>query len=283
MKKVLMGCGVSVVALVVIAGGALGFFYYKVNKLKDPPAGAFPSQVGQFRLSRSPEPAGVSVTGLLQGSGVWYTGAEYTSPRDESVGYGVRVYGSPEKAYKAMLEERDRLVNQEHGSLIPQDVLASRTDPGIVIDTRSDRFTDRHVLWLRGSWLCEADSEEGSAAQDFQQSIARGGVNSSNANLTANTGGAGTVASDVAGAGLASSSAGGNPPQGRPPIYKAGLVTALKVGGFTAKELAAQIKERGVAFRMTSTDEAELRAAGADDEIIAAVRDNYRPTSNAGQ
>lgn len=64
--------------------------------------------------------------------------------------------------------------------------------------------------------------------------------------------------------------------QGKKPITKQGLIKALKLNALSTKELVEQIETRGVEFRVTSGDEAELREAGARPEIIAAARASYR-------
>lgn len=61
------------------------------------------------------------------------------------------------------------------------------------------------------------------------------------------------------------------------PITQEGLTAALHIGGLTSDELAGIIKQRGVAFQLTDQVESELRAAGATDTVIEAVRANYRP------
>lgn len=73
-----------------------------------------------------------------------------------------------------------------------------------------------------------------------------------------------------------------SPPPGklqepRPPIPKAGLLKALRLNGLSNEELVRQIRQRGVGFRLTPDVEGELRAAGATQEVIAAVRESYRP------
>jgi tetratricopeptide (TPR) repeat protein len=65
--------------------------------------------------------------------------------------------------------------------------------------------------------------------------------------------------------------------QAKKPISREGLVKAVRINGLSTAELIQQIQSRGVAFRMTPDAEAELRAAGARPEIIAAARNNYRP------
>lgn len=64
--------------------------------------------------------------------------------------------------------------------------------------------------------------------------------------------------------------------QGKKPITKQGLVKALKLNALSTKELVEQLEARGVDFRVSGNDEAELRGAGARPEIIEAARANYR-------
>jgi hypothetical protein len=66
------------------------------------------------------------------------------------------------------------------------------------------------------------------------------------------------------------------------PITRDGLIRAVRINGLSTAELVQQIQARGVAFQMTPDAEAELRAAGARPEIIAAARANYRPAVAAG-
>lgn len=64
--------------------------------------------------------------------------------------------------------------------------------------------------------------------------------------------------------------------QAKKPITREGLVKAVRINGLSTAELIQQIQSRGVSFRMTPDAEAELRAAGARPEVIAAARSNYR-------
>ncbi len=64
--------------------------------------------------------------------------------------------------------------------------------------------------------------------------------------------------------------------QAKKPITREGLVKAVRINGLSTTELVQQVQSRGVSFRMTPDAEAELRAAGARPEIIAAARNNYR-------
>ena len=73
--------------------------------------------------------------------------------------------------------------------------------------------------------------------------------------------------------------------QGKKPITKQGLMQAVKINGLSTQELVAQIKVRGVAFKMTAEDENDLLSVGARPEIIDAARSNYRagsPTTGSG-
>lgn len=65
--------------------------------------------------------------------------------------------------------------------------------------------------------------------------------------------------------------------QAKRPITKDGLVKAIKLNGFSTQELVEQIRQRGVAFKMTPSIESEMRAAGSRPEVIEAARQNYRP------
>jgi Flp pilus assembly protein TadD len=64
--------------------------------------------------------------------------------------------------------------------------------------------------------------------------------------------------------------------QAKKPITREGLVKAVRINGLSTAELVQQVSQRGVSFRMTPDAEAELRAAGARPEVIAAARANYR-------
>jgi hypothetical protein len=60
------------------------------------------------------------------------------------------------------------------------------------------------------------------------------------------------------------------------PITKKGLVDALKIGGLTQPEMVQFVKQRGVDFKPSPADEAELRTAGASPDLIATVKASYR-------
>jgi hypothetical protein len=72
--------------------------------------------------------------------------------------------------------------------------------------------------------------------------------------------------------------------QQRDAIAKEGLIKSLNNKVLSSQELIGQIEQRGVDFRLTDKDEQEIRHAGdylgkkGLDNLITAVRDNYRPT-----
>lgn len=72
--------------------------------------------------------------------------------------------------------------------------------------------------------------------------------------------------------------------QQRDPIAKEGLLRSLTNKALSSKELIEQVEQRGVSFKLTSTDEQEIRREGKYlgkkglDDLIAAVRKYYRPT-----
>lgn len=70
--------------------------------------------------------------------------------------------------------------------------------------------------------------------------------------------------------------------RGKRPIRKRGLIEALRINGLSTAELVREIERRGVDFLLTDQDEADLIAAGATPEIIAAVRANYRGEATTG-
>lgn len=65
----------------------------------------------------------------------------------------------------------------------------------------------------------------------------------------------------------------------KPPITLKGLLDALDTHGLSNDELAQIVKSRGVDFQLTPKAESELRAAGADAALLAAVRSSYRGDS----
>jgi len=67
--------------------------------------------------------------------------------------------------------------------------------------------------------------------------------------------------------------------QGPKPVGKQGILDALKIGGLTQAELVQFVKQRGVDFRPTPAEEADLRRAGASTQLVAAVRASYRDTT----
>ena len=60
-------------------------------------------------------------------------------------------------------------------------------------------------------------------------------------------------------------------------LKKEWLLYPLRAGRHTEAELVRLVERRGVSFQMTAGDEKELRAAGATDRLLKAVRRNYRP------
>jgi hypothetical protein len=68
--------------------------------------------------------------------------------------------------------------------------------------------------------------------------------------------------------------------QTAPPYDKATLIAGLKRNAkdklLSQADFVRAIEKRGVAFQMTTSDEAQLRLAGATDEVIAAIKNNYR-------
>lgn len=64
--------------------------------------------------------------------------------------------------------------------------------------------------------------------------------------------------------------------QGNRPMSKEWLIQTLKSGAVKSDELVKQISQRGVRFKATADDEKELRDAGATDEVVRAVRENFK-------
>jgi hypothetical protein len=60
------------------------------------------------------------------------------------------------------------------------------------------------------------------------------------------------------------------------PISKNGLIESLKIGGLSQQELSGIVRRRGVEFSASPEIEKELRSVGAGDDLITAVRDNFR-------
>lgn len=67
----------------------------------------------------------------------------------------------------------------------------------------------------------------------------------------------------------------------KPPITFTGLRNSLNTHGLSNAELAQIVKARGVDFELTPQTESELKAAGADADLLAAVRASYRRTGPA--
>jgi hypothetical protein len=65
-------------------------------------------------------------------------------------------------------------------------------------------------------------------------------------------------------------------------LSKDRLIKLLKLGDSSQQELAQAVARKGVDFQPTADDEKELRQAGASDELIAAVRANFRGAANDG-
>jgi tetratricopeptide (TPR) repeat protein len=71
-------------------------------------------------------------------------------------------------------------------------------------------------------------------------------------------------------------------PQDKPPIEKEGILLALRHGVLSKEKLLAQITSRGVDFRLTESDEQEIRKAGTYlgkrdlDDLITAIRESYK-------
>ena len=59
--------------------------------------------------------------------------------------------------------------------------------------------------------------------------------------------------------------------QGTSPLRKTELVRLLATGALKQRDIAALVRRNCVTFRPSVRDRAELRAAGADDEVLAAV------------
>lgn len=63
---------------------------------------------------------------------------------------------------------------------------------------------------------------------------------------------------------------------GRPPVTKKELLTVLQNAGIPPARLLDLVKQRGVDFQSSLTDEAELGKAGASAELLEAIGANYR-------
>ncbi|MGI8469176.1 MAG: energy transducer TonB, partial [Pyrinomonadaceae bacterium] len=63
------------------------------------------------------------------------------------------------------------------------------------------------------------------------------------------------------------------------PVKLSSLVEALKSGEFQENEIITIVNENGVSFPLTSDNEKKLRTAGANSELIAAVRQKFFSSS----
>ena len=70
-------------------------------------------------------------------------------------------------------------------------------------------------------------------------------------------------------------------PQADGPLPKNGLMKMLLLNDSSQKDLIQLVTKRGVDFRPTPADEGEMHEAGASDDLIAAVRTNFK--GNAAQ
>src|SRR5713226_286385 len=59
-------------------------------------------------------------------------------------------------------------------------------------------------------------------------------------------------------------------------LSKKRLLKLLTLNDSTQQELSKIISQKGVDFQATPSDERELHDAGASDDLIVAVRSNYR-------
>lgn len=66
--------------------------------------------------------------------------------------------------------------------------------------------------------------------------------------------------------------------QASKPITFTGLLNSLKTHGLTNAELIKIVQSRGVDFTLTADKESELKAAGADADLLAAVRGGQHGT-----
>lgn len=66
------------------------------------------------------------------------------------------------------------------------------------------------------------------------------------------------------------------------PLKKSDLVKALESNSISSANLVERIKNRGVDFQITESLEKELKSAGANDEIINAVQENYSEPKKKG-
>jgi hypothetical protein len=63
--------------------------------------------------------------------------------------------------------------------------------------------------------------------------------------------------------------------QNSKPITLKGLLDSLKTHGLSNAELTQIVKSRGVDFELNSDTESQLRSAGADNDLVSAVRASY--------
>lgn len=66
------------------------------------------------------------------------------------------------------------------------------------------------------------------------------------------------------------------------PLKKSDLVKALESNSISSSDLVERIKNRGVDFQITESVKKELNSAGATDEIINAVQENYTEPKKKG-
>src|ERR1051326_7878147 len=63
---------------------------------------------------------------------------------------------------------------------------------------------------------------------------------------------------------------------GNAPLDKKRLLKLLLVGDATPQQLIQMVNQQGVSFQATPSDERELHEGGATDDLIVAVRANFR-------
>lgn len=68
------------------------------------------------------------------------------------------------------------------------------------------------------------------------------------------------------------------PAQSSKPVTFKGLLDSLNTHGLSNPEITKIIKTRGVDFELTPAMESDLKTAGADTDLLAAVRANFRGT-----
>lgn len=69
--------------------------------------------------------------------------------------------------------------------------------------------------------------------------------------------------------------------QSESPVQKDRLMKVLQYTNIEKDLIVSTIQKNGVDFELTKADEAELRKLGADNNIIKAIRENYRGATNA--